>query len=54
MGQLGNKTGMKTNAVQPTTSQGHQRSYVFSTPTWGPLPSRDRQDQVRVKEIEGP
>jgi len=53
MRQQAKQLGMKTNAVQPTPSQGSQRSYRFPAPSWGPLPSRDIEDKGRVKEIQG-
>lgn len=53
MRAVSKQNSTKTNAVQPTPPQGSQRSYIFSTPSWGPLSSRDRWDKGKVKEIEG-
>lgn len=48
-----NPLGMKTNAVQPTPSQGSQRTYVFSTPSWNYPPSKHQWDKGRIKEDKG-
>lgn len=44
-----NGQAQRANVAQHAPSQGSHRSYVFSAPSWGPLPSRDRRDQREDK-----